>query len=82
MSFTAYILKSIKDKGYYFGQTLDLKARILKHNSGRVKSTKGRRPFEIHYFEEFESRSEAYRWEQFFKTFEGRIWLKENKIID
>jgi putative endonuclease len=58
-----------------FGHTFDLSLRISEHNSGKVRSTKSRTPFILHYSEEFHSKSEAYRRELFFKSFEGRKWL-------
>ena len=79
--FFAYILKSEKDNGYYFGHTSNLDERLEKHNKGKVISTKNRRPFVIHYFEKFETKSEAYKREMFFKSFEGRKWLILNNIV-
>ncbi|MES1214613.1 MAG: GIY-YIG nuclease family protein [Bacteroidota bacterium] len=79
--FFAYILKSAKDDGYYFGHTSNLKERLERHNGGKVKSTKARRPFTVHYFEKFSTKSEAYKREMFFKSFEGRKWLILNNII-
>ena len=40
-----YILQSLKDLGYYIGQSEDLDDRIKKHNKGLVKSTRSRKPF-------------------------------------
>ena len=77
----AYILKSEKDDKYYYGSTENIETRLAKHNRGDVKATKGRRPFILHYKEEYLSRSEAFRREHFFKTVNGYKWLKENKII-
>ncbi len=85
--FYTYILVSLKGKTssgkkrYYFGHTKNLETRIKTHNAGKVRSTKALRPWEIHYFEEFASRKEAFAREMFFKSFEGRIWLKEKSII-
>lgn len=79
--FTVYILKSIKDGRYYFGHTQNIINRLADHNRGKVKSTKNRVPLLIHYTETAETKAEAYRRELFFKSFEGRKWLHENKII-
>ena len=38
-------------------------------------------PFVLYYSEEFYSKSEAYKRELFFKSFEGRKWLYEKKIL-
>ena len=77
----AYILKSEKDGRYYYGSCENIEARLIKHNRGDVKSTKGRRPFILHYKEEFANRSEAFKREQIFKTIDGYNWLKSNQII-
>ena len=79
--FCTYILKSIKDGKFYYGHCANLETRLSQHNSGKVRSTKSRVPFIIHYKEEFESKSEACRRELFFKSIEGYKWLRENKII-
>ncbi len=79
--YTTYILKSLKDGGYYFGHSIHIDIRIHQHNIGKVRSTKSRRPFILHYTEVFYLKSEAYHREMFFKSFEGRTWLKQNNII-
>ncbi|MBS1512037.1 MAG: GIY-YIG nuclease family protein [Bacteroidetes bacterium] len=79
--FYCYILKSLKDSRHYIGFTSNLEERLKKHNAGGVKSTRSRVPFVIIYAEQFESKVEAFRREQFFKSFEGRKWLHANKII-
>ena len=76
-----YILKSLKDNKYYYGHTANLDSRLAEHNNGKVKATKGRRPFVIHYYETFETKSEAVKRELFFKTIDGYILLKQQKII-
>jgi len=76
-----YILKSLKDGRYYYGSTEDVDKRLIKHNSGQVKSTKHRRPFEIHFVEEHLNRSLAFQREMFYKSADGYIYLKEKKII-
>jgi putative endonuclease len=77
-----YILKSQKDGKYYYGSTSDLSKRLKSHNSGKVKSTKSRRPFVLHYCEAFDEKTDALKREQYFKSFSGHIWLKQNKIIE
>ncbi len=79
--FYSYILKSLKDGKYYYGSAENLDLRLIKHNKGDVRSTKGRRPFVLHYFEMFSTRSEAFRREHFYKSIEGYIYLKQNNII-
>ncbi|MBL0146379.1 MAG: GIY-YIG nuclease family protein [Chitinophagaceae bacterium] len=81
MAYYTYILKSCIDGGYYYGHTKDTNNRLQKHNSGKVRSTKSRKPFVLHYVEEFETKSEAYLQEMFFKSAEGKNYLRQRQII-
>jgi len=54
-----YILKSKKDEKLYIGSTSDLKRRLIEHNSGKVRSTKSRAPFDLRYYEAFYEESDA-----------------------
>lgn len=76
MTYYVYILKSLKDSKRYIGMTSDLNRRLSEHNSGKVKSTKNRRPLELIYTEEFISKEEALNRETFFKSGKGREFLK------
>ena len=80
MYFT-YILKSLKDLKYYYGHTADLEARIKQHNAGKVRSTKSRRPFVLHYSEEYHNKTDAFRRELFFKSIDGYNYLRIQQII-
>jgi putative endonuclease len=73
----SYILKSLKDGRYYYGSTEDINKRLIKHNSGQVRSTKGRTPFVIHFAEEHLNRSLAFQRELFYKSIKGYNYLKE-----
>ena len=62
MNYT-YILKC-KDDSLYTGWTNDLKKRITSHNAGKgAKYTKARRPVELVYYEEFQTREDAMKRE-------------------
>ena len=62
MNYT-YILKC-KDDSLYTGWSNDLKKRITSHNAGKgAKYTKARRPVELVYYEEFQTREEAMKRE-------------------
>ena len=75
MNYT-YILKC-KDGSLYTGWTNDLEQRVAAHNTGKgAKYTKARRPVELVYFEEFETKTEAMRREYEIKQ------LKREKKID
>ena len=58
MNYT-YILKC-RDGSLYTGWTNDLEQRVAAHNTGKgAKYTKARRPVELVYFEEFETKEQA-----------------------
>ncbi len=71
----------MKDDGYYYGHTSDIDNRLIKHNGKKVRSTKSRTPFIIHNFETLETKSEAYIQELYFKSVEGKKYLREKGII-
>ena len=62
MNYT-YIL-ICKDGSLYTGWTNDLEQRVAAHNTGKgAKYTKARRPVELVYFEEFETKEQAMKRE-------------------
>jgi len=65
--FYLYILKSKVDKQLYIGSTNDLKERLKLHNSGKVFSTRLRRPLEVVYYEAYKAESDARRREKSLK---------------
>ena len=74
--FYTYVLKSAIKDYYYKGHCKDLAVRLNQHNSGSTKSLKPYIPFEIVYFETFETEIEAIQREKYFKTAAGRRFLK------
>ena len=72
-----YVLQSLKDKRTYVGCTGNLENRIKEHNTGEVKSTKGRIPFRLIYKEEYPNKYQAFNREQHFKTAWGRRQLRK-----
>ena len=79
--FFTYILKSETAGTFYYGHTKDIQNRVAKHNAGKVRSTKSKRPWIIHYVEEFPTKAEAYQRERFFKSIAGYSFLKDQHII-
>ncbi len=51
--------------------------RLRRHNKGDYKFTKGHRPWELVYQEEYQSRAEAMKREKFLKSGQGRKFLDE-----
>ena len=75
--FYVYVLRSLKDGGFYKGLTSDLDKRLRKHQAGGVPSTKNRRPLEMIYYESHGTRLEARKREKFLKSGPGNRFLKE-----
>ena len=82
-----YILESKKSGNYYIGSTSDLIRRLAEHNSGKVKSTKLRAPWEVFYVEQFRSQKEAILRETQIKGWKSRAMIeklkfKKSRILD
>jgi putative endonuclease len=75
--YIVYALQSGKDGRIYVGLTNNLSQRLGYHNSGRVFSTKGYRPWRLFYTEHFETRVEARNREKKLKSGYGKEFLNE-----
>jgi putative endonuclease len=58
-----YILQSLTDGTYYVGSTQDIDARLERHNQGRSRYTRLKRPWKLVYYEAHPDRSSAVRRE-------------------
>jgi len=76
MPYIVYILRSLTDGSYYVGSTQDLDERINRHNQGRSKYTKAKRPWELVFTEEHPDRSSAMKRESKIKR------RKSSQFID
>ncbi|MCU0414750.1 MAG: GIY-YIG nuclease family protein, partial [Ignavibacteriaceae bacterium] len=56
--------------------TSNQEERIQRHNSGRERTTRAYRPFELIYSEEQATREEARKREKYFKSGAGKEFLK------
>ena len=72
-----YILKSEIDKKFYTGFSGNLRKRIKDHSSGKVDSTRNRRPLELIYYEAYKEKSDALSREKFLKTTKGKLQLRK-----
>lgn len=75
MVFYVYVLRSEKDKKMYTGYTKDLKLRLNCHNSGKVPSTRDRRPLTLIYFEGCLNQQDATHREKYLKTYHGKQFI-------
>jgi len=66
-----YILQSEVDGSHYVGISKDPLFRLSYHNTGKVRSTKHKRPWVIVYTEKHGSTAEARKREKFLKSYAG-----------
>ena len=78
--FVVYVLRSLRDGKRYIGMTENIQRRLNEHNTGKVCSTKSRVPFVLLHHEEFKTRREVHRREEYFKTAVGRKYLDRCEI--
>ena len=76
----AYVLKSINHNYHYKGFCDNLQLRLKQHNAGMTRSNRNYAPFEIAYYEEFETQEQAIHREKYFKTSAGRRCLKDKLV--
>jgi putative endonuclease len=83
MPYFTYIIKSKIKERYNIGSCSELNKRLEHHNSGHTKSTKAYIPWEIVYYEEYNTKSEAIKREYALKRIRNReVLLKiSNKEI-
>jgi len=51
-----YLLKSKNNNFVYTGFSSDLRKRFIEHNAGKVRSTKFYKPFDLIYYEAYNSK--------------------------
>ncbi len=71
-----YVLLSKTDNNLYTGYTKNLLQRLKEHNSGKVASTKHRRPLELIYWEGCLNQKDATRREKYLKSSWGKRYIK------
>ncbi len=79
--FFIYVLQSQKTHRYYVGQTEDIPARLLRHNSGMMKSTKHGVPWKLLVSLPCSTRSEAMQLEKKIKSRGIKRFLSDNNLI-
>ena len=76
MTSSVYVLRSEKNGRFYIGFSGDLEARLVQHNSGKVKATRYVRPMSVVYTEGYQTSTEARKRERYLKS------LKSHKAIE
>ena len=75
-----YVLKSEKSGVRYIGMTEHVENRLIQHNSGKSRFTKGHMPWVLVYSEEVGSSVDARKREKYLKSGLGRQFL-DAKVI-
>ena len=76
MYYYTYVLISRKDGKLYTGFTHRLRERLNEHNNGLNRSTKGRGPFDLIYYEACLSEEMAIKREKQLKSGHGKRYIK------
>ncbi|MFQ5897117.1 MAG: GIY-YIG nuclease family protein [Candidatus Methylomirabilia bacterium] len=77
-----YVLQSTEDGRWYTGVTGDLRTRVAEPLSGRVRSTRHRRPLRLlYYYEAGLSEADAKRRERSVKTGKGKRYLRQRLTL-
>ncbi|RLD21238.1 MAG: GIY-YIG nuclease family protein [Bacteroidetes bacterium] len=71
-----YVLKSKLHWRFYVGMSKDVSNRIKEHNAGRTRSTKGYRPWQLFFTEEYETVGQARTREKYLKSGSGKEYIK------
>ncbi|PIY97078.1 MAG: endonuclease [Candidatus Kerfeldbacteria bacterium CG_4_10_14_0_8_um_filter_42_10] len=74
-----YVIISINYSNRYVGTTDNVEKRVMEHNAGKCRYTKGRMPWKLIYTETYNTRAEAMKREKFLKSGQGRKYL--NSIL-
>jgi putative endonuclease len=75
--FFFYILWSESRNRFYVGHSEDLVDRLLRHNEGRSKATKGGEPWILMYREEFLTKQLAVHRELEIKSWKSSARIRE-----
>jgi len=78
--YVTYILFSSKFHKFYFGSTVDLKNRLILHNSGKVRSTKVYKPWKLVWYGVFTTEKEARDFELYLKTGSGKAFAYKRLV--
>ena len=76
--FFVYVLTSnVKGLRFYVGMTSNIEQRLSEHNSGNTKSTKGYIPWQLFFYEEFQTGNDAREREKYLKGGSGKEKIKQ-----
>ncbi|MFI5196084.1 MAG: GIY-YIG nuclease family protein [Chitinophagales bacterium] len=76
MMFFVYVIRSNVNGHFYVGMTENVADRLARHNRGENKLTKAHRPWELFFFESYDTRGEARKREVYLKSGIGKEFIK------
>jgi putative endonuclease len=71
-----YVLRSVKDGGFYIGYSANLRKRFDEHATGDSFATSYRRPWRLIYYEAYLDQADALGRERYLKSGSGRRFLQ------
>lgn len=71
-----YVLRSVRDHGFYIGYSSNLRRRLLEHAEGNSFATSYRGPWKLIYYEAYLEQADALGRERYLKSGAGRRFLK------
>jgi putative endonuclease len=79
MQFTVYVLHSVSFDKIYIGYTSNLESRLRSHNELATKGwTMKFRPWNVVHSETFESKILALKREKELKSYQGRLFIRND----
>lgn len=74
--FFVYVIRSKRNGRFYVGISVNVEKRLKEHNSKKTRSTSGYIPWELCFFESFDTRIEARKREIYLKSGVGKEYIK------
>jgi len=71
-----YVLRSVRDHGFYIGYTSNLRTRLRQHSEGNSFATSYRGPWKLIYYEAYLEQADALGREKYLKGGDGRRFLQ------
>src|SRR5512132_2007232 len=71
-----YVLRSLKDNGFYIGYSANLRKRFSEHVTGGSFATSHRGPWRLIYYEAYLNQADALGRERYLKSGAGGRFLK------
>ena len=71
-----YVLRSVRDHGFYIGYSSNLRRRLRQHTEGNSLATSYRGPWKLIYYEAYLEQADALGREKYLKSGAGRHFLR------